>query len=78
MALGNLFQILADGSYFIYFPFRCWRFLLSQVFRKTVYEKWNDQRPMIVVQDVIGMLVGFVVSIFVVGWLIYYFFVKDS
>lgn len=76
MAFENFLHILAEGTYYVYFPVKSWRFLLSRDFRNATYEKWEEQRPMIVVQEVIGLFIGCVMSIAVLCWILYYFFVK--
>lgn len=77
MALGSFLQILAEGEYYIYFPLRCWCFLLSWKFRRAMYAKWSEQRPMIVMQEVIGLFIGFVMSLAAIGGGIYYFLGKS-
>lgn len=63
MALGTIIEIIADGSYYLYFPFQAWLYLFSPEYRKNKAEKWKNSRSSLVIQEVIGLILGFIISI---------------
>lgn len=71
MALGTIAQIIADGTYFLYFPFQAWLYLFSSEYRRKKSEKWENSRLSLVIQDVIGLIIGFLISILILGFFCY-------
>lgn len=76
MSFGSLIDIFANGSYYFSFTFKCWLFLISKSYRNSFHEKWKGQRSMTVVQDIIGLFLGFIISVTTVGFLLIYFVPK--
>ena len=71
MSFGIILQSVADGSYFIYLPFKAWLFLFSTDYRSKMKNKWKTDRDIVVVRDVLGLILGFLFSILLVGFGLY-------
>ena len=73
MSFGSLIDILPQGFYYLSFPFKCWLYLFSKGYRNSLHEKWKEQRSMAVVRDIIGLFLGFIITVVIAVFLLLYF-----